>query len=197
ATPHVDEAIGGRVLVDVSGATSEMKPMVHLAGRIAHGDDGIQIPYTVAHREDKAAARQVLADAEPAAEAAGYDCTGVLRLSESSSGGTSELVDETDATLVVLAWHGPRLSTEQFFGSEPAGSGAASPVPTVAAHLTEPWDRVIVVPGTGYVPWQSEDVHLTLDVASRLTARGDTTLLVIADDEAGVQEYFGTRTQYE
>ncbi len=113
--PPATGAIGARVLVDVSGTDSTMKAMVHLAGRIARGDDGVQVPFTVARREEKAAARQRLADAEVAAEAAGYDCTGVLRLSESFADGTIELVEETDASLLVVGWHGPRLSADQFF----------------------------------------------------------------------------------
>jgi len=195
--PPATGAIGARVLVDVSGTDSTMKAMVHLAGRIARGDDGVQVPFTVARREEKAAARQRLADAEVAAEAAGYDCTGVLRLSESFADGTIELVEETDASLLVVGWHGPRLSADQFFGTDLDSIGANSPVPTVAAHFTEPWDRVVVIPGTHYVPWQSEDVVLTVDVARRLAAHGDSTLLVIADDEERVREHLGTKTEYE
>lgn len=199
ATPPATGDVGTRVLVDVGSETSAMKPMIHLAGRVAHGDDGVAIPYAVARRTEKAAARDALAAAESAAEAAGYDCTGVLRLSESYADGTLELVDETDATLVVLAWHGPRLGMEQFFGSELDRIGAACPVPTVAAHLTGPWDRVIVVPGAGYSAWQSEDVRLTLDVAVRLRAYGTTQLplLVIADDEEPVRACLGARGEYE
>ena len=56
--PPAVGAIGGRVLVDVSGDTSKMAPMVRFAGRIAQGDDGVAMPFAVARREDKASARQ-------------------------------------------------------------------------------------------------------------------------------------------
>lgn len=196
-TPPTSGEIGGRVLVDVSRPASATAPMIEFAGRIAHGDNGIEIPFAVARRAHKAAARERLARAEEAAEGAGYDCRGLLRLSESYADGTIELADETDATLVVLGWHGPRLSMDQFFGRELDRVGAKSPVPTVAAHLTGPWDRVIAVPGTGYSPWQSEDVRLTLEVARRLAARGDTQFVVIAGDEAQVREHLDQRTAYQ
>ena len=72
-------------------------------------------------------------------------------------------------------------------------------MPTVAAHLTGPWNRVIVVPGTGYSPWQSEDVYLALDVAARLVARsgGALPLVVIADDEQRVRDHVDARLDYE
>lgn len=196
-TPPPAGAIGQRVLVDVRGTHSAVGPMVHLAGRIAAGDDGVQIPFTVAPRQDKATARQLVRDAEEAAEAAGYDCTGELRLSESFAEGTIDLADETDATLVVLGWHGPRLGVDQFFGSDLDRIGASSPVPTVAAHLAAAWDRVVCVPGTDYVPWQAEDVRLTLEVARRLTSRGDTPLLIIASDQTFVQESLRAKTEYD
>jgi nucleotide-binding universal stress UspA family protein len=183
------------VLVDVGGTASLIKPLIHLGGRIAHGDDGVTIPFAVAHRTEKAAARHALAEAETAAEAAGYDCTGVLRLSDSYGDGTLELADETDATLVVLGWSGPRLGVDQIFGTELDRISATSPVPTAAAHLTGPWERVIVVPGAKYSAWQSEEVRLALDFAARLTAHGSAQLplLVIADDEDAVRSHLGTR----
>ncbi len=197
--PPTAIAIGGRVLVDVGNRASVLKPMIDLAGRIAHSDNGVEVPFAVAHHEDKAAARQRLTEAEEVSEASGYDTTGVLRLSRSYADGIIDLAEETDATLLVLAWHGPKVGLDEFFGSELDAVGAASTVPTVAAHLTVPWDRVIVVPGTGYSPWQTEDVHLTMDVAKRLTGggRAPLPLLVIADDEESVQEHFDSHDSYE
>lgn len=196
-TPPTTGAIGEVVLVDVSDDTCAMKPMIHLAGRIAQGDDGVATAYAVARRTEKSAARARLSEAEDTAEAAGYDSSSVLRLSDSFADGTLEVVEENDATLVVLAWHGPRLSADQFFGSELDAIGAGCAVPSVAAHLRSKWERVIVIPGTGDVPWQAEDVHLTLDVARRLAEAGDDPLLVIANDETTTREQLGTKTEYE
>ncbi len=192
-------AIGGRVLVDVSASDTEIAPVIHLAGRIAHGDDGVEIPYVVASREDKLPAQQRLTEAEKAAEAAGYDSSGVLRLSGSFADGTIELAEELEASLLVLAWDGPRLGLDQFFGNELDIIGMSTSVPTVAAHVTSQWDRVVVVPGAGHSSWQSEDVQLTMDVASRLAVRGGPPLplLVIAADEMQVKEDAITRIPYQ
>ncbi len=196
--PDLDE-LGARVLVDVGSKASQVKPMIHLAGRIAHGDDGVAIPFAVAQRSDKAMAKSALAQAEAIAESSGYDSTGVLRLSDSYVDGTIDLTDETEASLVVLGWQGPRLGADQIFGSELDRIAASSPVPTIAAHLTGPWDRVVVVPGAEYAPWQAGDVRLALEVAARLATYGGhhLPLLVIADNENSVREHAGERGTYE
>ena len=190
-------AIGERVLVDVRAASSALAPMVHFAGRIARGDDGVQVPFAVSPRADKAAARQLLADAGAAAEAAGHDSEGVLRLSDSFPDGVLELAEEEDATLLVLEWDGPRPSTDFLFGSDLDTVGAGSPAPTVGVHLNSPWDRVIVVPGTGYIAWHSEDVQLTLDIACRVAPRRQSGLLVIASDEAKVKEHLDPHIEFQ
>lgn len=197
--PQTSSAIGGRVLVDVGGVTSDLRSMIELAGRIAHGDNGVEVPFAVTRHETKMIARESLAEAEEAAEAAGYDTTAVLRISRTYADGVIELAEETDATMLVLGWNGPQLGLDEFFGSELDSVGAASSVPTIAAHLTEPWQRVIVVPGTGYSAWQAEDVRLTLDVAKRLAVgrRAPLPLLVIADSEKNVQQHFASRDAFE
>ena len=119
------------------------------------------------------------------------------RLDESFADGALELADETDASLVILEWSGPRPSTDYFFGSELDGVGSGSLVPTIAAHITSRWERVIVVPGTGDVAWHGEDVQLTLEVARRVAPRGEHALLVIASDEAKVREHLGPRAEYQ
>lgn len=194
--PTTTEAIGERVLVDVRAATRDVAALVDVAGRIARGDDGVEIPFVVARREDKAMARRCVQDAERAAEAAGYDCEGVVRLSQSFADGTLELADETDATLLVLEWEGPRPGANYFFGTELDGVGAGAEIPTVAVHLTSEWNRVLVVPGSGGISWHGDDARLTLEVARRLAVKGDRTLVVIGDDEARVRAILG-KTDYE
>jgi hypothetical protein len=120
-----------------------------------------------------------------------------MRLSDSFADGTLELIEETDASCVVLGWSGPRVGVDSFFGNEIDGVGSDSTVPTVAAHLTRPWDRVVVVPGTSEMRWHSQDARLALIVAGRLCGRKDIPLLVIANDHALVEEHIGPRTGYE
>ncbi|HLS44990.1 MAG TPA: cation:proton antiporter [Ornithinicoccus sp.] len=181
------EAVGERVLVDVRSDATDAGPLIDFAGRIARGDDGVEIPFVVAPREGKAAARRSVEQAERAAEAGGYDCEGVVRLSQSFADGTLELAEETDATLVVLGWEGPSPGPSYFFGGELDGVGAGAEIPAIAVHLTSAWDRVLVVPGSGGISWHGEDARLTVDIARRLAARTDEPLVVIGDDEDRVR----------
>ncbi len=189
--------IGERTLVDAHSDDSDLALMVKLAGRIARGDDGIMIPFVVSTRDDKAHGRLRISQAEELALAGGHDCEGIGRLSDSVVDGTLELIDETDATSVVLGWAGPRLGVDNIFGSDVNSVGAGSTVPTLAAHLTRPWDRVVVVPGTSGVSWHFEDAALALTVAERLRGRGPLPLLVIADDRTRVEAHLGPRSEYE
>lgn len=191
------DVVGERVLVDARGTDSDLTALVHFAGRVARGDDGVTIPFAVSAREEKDLSRRLLAEAVATAEAAGYDCEASLRLSQSFADGALELADESDATLLVLDWPGPRPSSDIVFGSELDALGAACPVPSVAAHLLSRWERVIVVPGAGDIAWHSEDVRLTLELARRVAPRREGSLLVIASDEAAVQELYGSRTDYQ
>lgn len=190
-------AIGERVMVDARGVASELDALVEFAGRIAWGDDGVATPFVVAPREEKAEARALVASAENVALASGYDSNGAVRLSESFIDGTLELIDEHDATLVVLDWSGPRPGAELLLGNQLDGVGADSPVATVAAHLVGRWDRVVVIPGNAQVPWHGEDARLSLEVADRLRGKSDVPLVVIAADEGLVAENLKTKGGYQ
>lgn len=190
-------AIGETVALDARAIRSNMDLMVKFAGRIARVDDGIGIPFVVAGREAKERARSLVADAEIAASAAGYDYEGRVRLADSIPDGTVALMEELDATLMVLDWAGPRLNTDVLFGTEIDTIGAQSSVPTVAVHLTAPWERVIVVAGTGQVPWHSEDTDLVLTIAERLRSGSDEPLLVIANDVTLISKYHEMKGEYE
>lgn len=195
--PADSGAIGARVLVDISNPDSDMEALMHLGGRIAVDDDGVEIPYAVARPAAKEVARERVEEADEAASEAGYDTTGMVRLTDSYADGTLELLEETDASLVVMAWQGPLPGSDRAFGRELDKVGRAARVPTVAAHLTAPWDRVVVAPGRSGVPWQAEDVRLTLEIARRLVTRGDEGLLVLADDAERVAEVLGPKVDYE
>jgi Kef-type K+ transport system membrane component KefB len=189
--------VGERVLVDVRSAGSALPAVVRFAGRVARGDDGVSIPFVVAARGDKQAGRDRVAEAEAAARAAGYDSSGIVRLSDSFADGALELVDEIDATMVVLAWSGPKPGSDTLFGNELDRVGGGSSVFAAAVHLPRPWDRVIAVPWTGSVKWHTDDARLTLTVATRLRGREQTPLLVIANDPSLVEEHLGTGAGYE
>lgn len=196
--PEVSRGIvGERVLVDVGSGHSDLGLLVRFAGRIARIDDGIGVPFVVTDRGSKEEARTRLVDAEAVAGAAGYDYQGLVRLSDSFSDGAVELIEEADATLAVLDWAGPRLGAEVLFGTDIDTVGMESPIPTVAAHLTTPWERVIVVPGTSEIDWHAEDVDLVLAIAERLRSGPDEPLVVIANDQSSMSRHHQIKDDYE
>lgn len=190
---HSLPAVGERVLVDVHPGACDPNLMVEFAGRLARGDDGIQIPFTVSTVAERSEGRQRLAEAEAAAEELGYDVKGVARLSDSFVDGVLEVVGETDATLMVLSWDGPRMGTDYLFGSEVDAIGRRSSVAAVAAHLVRPWERVLVIPGSSHVGWHTEDAELALSVAARLRPSPDAPLVVIAPEPERIPDPPGTR----
>ncbi len=190
-------AVGERILVDARMVSSNIRSLVEFAGRIARGDDGIEMPFVVAPRETKDDARRRLDEAESTALAAGFETAGVIRLSDSFVDGTLELVDECEATLVVLDWTGPRPGAEMLLGHQLDAVGAGATVPTVAAHLVGPWERVIVIPGNSEVPWHDEDARLSLDIADRVRGRAEVPLVVIGTDERLVTENLSSKAGYE
>jgi hypothetical protein len=189
--------IGEQVLIDVGSGHSDLGLLVRFAGRIARIDDGIGVPFVVTDRANKEKARALVLDAETAAGEAGYDYEGLVRLSESFTDGAVELIEEADATLAVLDWAGPGLGTDLLFGAEIDAVGRDSPIPTVAVHLTTPWERVIVVPGRGQVDWHTEDTDLVLAVAERLREDPDEPMLVIGNDENLMARHREMKADYE
>lgn len=190
--------IGDRVLFDAGEDAGDLAPMIAFAGRIARGDDGIAVPFVVAGPGRKEHAQARIREAESVGTEAGYDTTGVVRISDGFTEGTLALTVESDASMVVLAWTGPRPGTDYLFGSDLYGVGSASPVPVAAARLTGPWDRVIAIPGNGEIPWNSDDARLALTVAARVIGRNASVpLLVIADNREMVEAHSEARLDYE
>lgn len=180
APPRTHPPIGDRVLLDARGDGTEIGLLTDFAGRIARGDGGIEILFTVSPVADKITGRRHLAEAEEAAAAGGYDVDKVARLSDSFIDGAVELIAETDASLIILGWSGPRLGSDYLFGSEVDAIGSMTPVPAIAVHLIRPWKRLIVVPGSDSVEWHAEDAGLALEVATRLSQPDDLPLVVLA-----------------
>jgi Kef-type K+ transport system membrane component KefB len=177
--------IGQQVLLDTRASTSEIAGLVAFAGGIATPDGGLVVPYGVtgddAPRSDIRAAVD-RATAEAAAR--GLDGDGTVRVGDSFTSATVNLVSEVEASLVLLAWDGPKWAADYVFGNDIDGVGQASPVPTIAAHLLRPWERIVVQLGQPRTAWQRDDVELTADVVRHLWQGTDLPLVVLCDDEA-------------
>jgi len=79
-----------------------------------------------------------------------------------------------------------RLAANYKFGSEIDKIGQASPVPSIAAHVIGPWERLVVVTGDRGAPWRREDVALTLAVARRAYNGSRVPVVVLAQDPEGL-----------
>lgn len=162
------QPIGERVLVDTRGSSTD--ELVHLAGSIALGDQGVVEPFAVAAAEDGDPARKRMEAAVEAAAALGHDAEGSIRFDDSFADGTLQLAAETGASLLVMAWGGSSLASDIVFGSELDILGGRSPIPVAAAHLPGPWDRIDAITGDLRTEWQQEDAALAMAVARRVAA---------------------------
>lgn len=176
--------IGQQVLLDARGSTSDLSCLVAFAGGIARPDDGLVIPYGVTGDTARSDVRAAVDRAAAEAAADGLDGDGMVRAGDSFTSATVDLVAELDASLVLLAWDGPKWAADYAFGNDIDGVGQASPVPTIAAHLVHPWDRIVVQLGQPRSAWQREDVELTVDVVRHLREGTDVELVVLCDDES-------------
>lgn len=185
-------AIGERVLVDVRPSGSDLDTLVAFAGLVARGDDGIVVPFAIPAPGHKEAGRLRITEAEASAADAGHDTEGIVRVSESFVNGTVELVEEVDASMLVLSWSGPKLSNDYVFGNEIDEVGEHVGVPSVAVHLIRPWNRVVLAIGNTRVPWHREDAELAASLAKRLRGRKPMPLIVFGNDHSMVEEAVGT-----
>lgn len=176
--------IGQHVLLDARGSRSEISALVAFAGGLARPDGGLVIPFGVTGDTPHSDVRSAVDRATAEAAAAGLDGDGMVRVSDSFTNATVNLVTELDSSLVLLAWDGPKWAIDYVFGNDIDSVGQASPVPTIAAHLIGPWDRIVVQLGGPRTAWQREDVELTADVVRHLRAGTDAGLVVMCDDES-------------
>ena len=136
--------IGQHVLLDARGSRSEISALVAFAGGLARPDGGLVIPFGVTGDTPHSDVRSAVDRATAEAAAAGLDGDGMVRVSDSFTNATVNLVTELDSSLVLLAWDGPKWAIDYVFGNDIDSVGQASPVPTIAAHLIGPWDRIVV-----------------------------------------------------
>lgn len=191
-TPPVTDGqdLGEHVLLDTRSAGNDQTVVATFAGRLAHPDGGLVMPYAISDGDEPAHARRAVDDVAAEAASLGLDVEGELRVDDSFIDATIHLVAEHDASCVVLGWGGMQWASDYLFGNDVDGVGRDSPVPCLAVQLLRPWDRVIVVTGDGNSTWRREDAALAIEVASR--ARSATPVpLVVAGDKGVAVEVLG------
>lgn len=178
-----DDRLGSHVLIDAShGKTTGL---VEIAIAVARDDGGIVTPFAIVDTNGPVSEHEALTAAIEEAHQLGSDTEGVKRVAGSLVSGTVELSLETEASLVMIPWEGPRLPLQAARGrSDVDELGASSPVPVAAARLTaDTWDRVAVVTGRlRNWPARARDVDLAVEVARRVADHYDLPLVVFSPD---------------
>jgi len=176
--------IGSQVLLDVRPHGSDLRSLATFSGTIARADDGLVVPYGIAEAGDLGSVQAVVDHAVDTIAGQGLDVEGIVRVDESFAEGTVNLVSENDTSMVVLSWRGPRFTSDYLFGNDIDGIGEHCPVPTVAARVLRPWNRVVVATGRTDAEWRREDADLALELVRRLAVGGDVGVLAVVPEAA-------------
>ncbi|MEA2010828.1 MAG: cation:proton antiporter, partial [Actinomycetota bacterium] len=189
--------LGETVLVDVRANGSDLETLMTLAGCIARPDDGLVIPYAVPGPGQKDLAATRVDEATETAAALGLDTDGVVRVDESFADGTLNLIEEDEASLILLSWAGPRFPADYVFGNDIDGVGERSTIPTMAARVLRPWNRVIVTLGSTGTAWKREDALLALAAVRRIRRTRQVPLVVVTSDRDLIEDKLGVMEDVE
>ncbi len=189
--------IGEHVLVDVRPNGSDLKTLMMLAGAIAQPDNGLVVPYAVPPPGAIEPAKIRVEEASEVASALGLDTDGVVRVDEGFTSGTLNLIEEDDVSLVILSWQGVRFPSDYVFGNDIDGVGEASPVPSIAARVLHPWQRIVLVAGRLDLDWHKEDALIALAAIRRIRRTRRVPLLVFAEDRSFFEEHLSAAEDIE
>jgi len=160
--------IGEAVLVEVPPAGSDIDALMHFAGSMAIQDNGLLIPFGIAAPGQLEASRDLVKHAVEAAAAVGLDADGQVRVDDSPAEGALDLAEERHGSLLVLGWSGPQFVSDYMFGNAVDIVGGRSELPTIAARILRPWQRIFVATGNVGVDWHAEDAEIALAVVRAL-----------------------------
>jgi hypothetical protein len=134
----------------------------------------------------------MVAAAVAAASAHGLDSDGIVRVDDSFEDGTLNLVEESEASIALLAWEGPRIASDFIGGSEIDRVGGRCPIPAMAVRIVRPWTRIVAVTGSMDVTWREEDADLVLAALRRIRRSTDLPLIVVTPDRDRVEDRVGS-----
>jgi len=184
--------IGQSVLVDIRPHGSDINALMAFAAGLARPDDGLVVPFAVPGPGQSDAAKAMVAAAVAAASAHGLDSDGIVRVDDSFEDGTLNLVEESEASIALLAWEGPRIASDFIGGSEIDRVGGRCPIPAMAVRIVRPWTRIVAVTGSMDVTWREEDADLVLAALRRIRRSTDLPLIVVTPDRDRVEDRVGS-----
>lgn len=182
--------VGEHVLVDTRSNGSDQTSLAMLSARIARADDGVVRPYGVSNDGPLDLTRASVDGLVDEVAALGFDADGVVRVDDSFVDATVSLTTQVEASAVVLDWGGPSWAADYILGNDIDGVGAASRVPTIAAHVIREWHRVVVQVRSPATSWQRDDAELAAVVGR--AARGDASIpvVILCNDADLAAEWF-------
>lgn len=190
--PHEERPpIGQQVLLDTRGNGSDTAALVALAAGLARADDGVVRPFGIASGSQQVATRALIDRVSAEAAAIGLDVDPLMRVDDSYTEATVNLVAETEASMLLLDWAGPHWALDYLLGNDIDGVGGASPVPAVAAHVLRPWTRVVVRIGDPETSWEREDAALATSMGMLLQRAVGVPMVLQTDDRGLAVECLG------
>lgn len=182
-------AIGSLVLLRVP-RSGDLGGVLDVGSAIARKDGGLLTPFVVCGEGGCGRLAERLEDAVQGAVDRGQDSEGVTRIAHSQVDGTLNLATESEASMILLPWSGPRFPGNLFFGDDIDEIGERAPVPTVAARaIDEEWGRVLFFQGRSKgFKVREDDAAMALDIAQRIATNKDLELVVYATDPEEITE---------
>ena len=186
--PEDDEApLGTRVVVPVSNPAT-VEGLVRVAALVAAQDSGAVVAVNVqplgAEVGARRAVRELAAEAERAALAAGAEVVTGARIDASIVGGVLHTVAERTGTAVVMGWKGWASAREGLFGTVIDQVVEQSPVPVLVCRPGEvvAGGRVVVVLTVDdLTPAGRRGTSLAFEVARRAARQAQARRLVLTD----------------
>ncbi|MEZ5174886.1 MAG: cation:proton antiporter [Acidimicrobiia bacterium] len=183
--------IGQNVLVDIRPQGSDIDALMTFSAGLARPDDGLVVPFAIPSPGHSDAAKVKVGAAAAAAASLGLDSDGIIRVDDSFEDGTLSLIEETGASVVLLAWGGPRIASDFMFGSAIDRVGERCPVPMMAVRIVRPWSRIVAVTGRMDLDWRREDANLVLAALRRLRRAADVPVVVVTRNRPLVEGAVG------
>ncbi len=178
----LDRPLTKTVLVGVAPATDQ-EPLMRIAAHLAAGVAGRVIPTRIFdHPDDRELARTELEAAEHAVTTEGGDVEGILRIDSSIVDGTLNVIDDEDASLLVLPWHPEHRIAHRVFGDLVDEIGRRSPVPIVLGRAHQSTFARVVLLAPGLNRTERLDIEIGAQVMSQLAIQDDEAEMIVVTE---------------